>query len=107
MRELGREERLLLLKFVCSFAWADDKIHPQEREFISRLIRRLNLNEDERSQVDAWLADPPSPESVDPSLIPKEHRTKFLRSIESVIAVDGEISPTEREQLILFARLLG
>jgi uncharacterized tellurite resistance protein B-like protein len=106
LRELTREERLLLLKFVCSFAWADSRIHPQEREFISRLIHRLNLNDEEQRQVDAWLADPPSPDSVDPSLVPKEHRTKFLRAIESVIAVDGEISPTEREQLILFARLL-
>ena len=106
MSELTREERLLLLKFVCSFAWADLKIHPQEREFVSKLIRRLNLNDEERRQVDGWLVDPPAPESVDPALVPKEHRMSFLRTIESVIAVDGEVSPVEREQLIRFARLL-
>jgi uncharacterized tellurite resistance protein B-like protein len=106
LRELTRKERLLLLKFVCSFAWADLKIHPREREFVSDLIRRLNLDDEESRQVEAWLTDPPPPESVDPSLVPKEHRMRFLRAVESVIAVDGEVSSAEREQLIIFAQLL-
>jgi uncharacterized tellurite resistance protein B-like protein len=106
LRELTREERLLLLRFVCSFAWADLKIQPQEREFVSELIRRLDLNVEERREVEAWLDDPPLPESVDPALVPRDHRLRFLRAIESVIAVDGEITPTEREGLIVFAQLI-
>lgn len=106
MRELSRAERLLLLKFVCSFAWADLEIRPEEREFVSRLMRRLRLDEDERREVEGWLTEPPPPESVDPALVPREHRTSFLRAIESVIASDGEIAEAEREQLLVFARLV-
>ena len=106
MLELSRDERLLLVRFVCSFAWADLEVGPTERAFVSRLSRRLDLDDEERRQVEGWLARPPSPESVDPALVPREHRTRFIRAIESVIAVDGEISPLEREQLLLFAQLL-
>ena len=44
--------------------------------------------------------------SIDPALVPLEHRTLFVRAAESVIAVDGDIDPVEREQLVAFARLM-
>ena len=91
---------------MCSFAWADDEVRPQERAFVASLVRRLKLAEDERAQVEGWLAEPPHWESVDPALVPKDHRLRFLRAVESVIASDGEIADTEREQLVVFARLL-
>jgi hypothetical protein len=97
---------MLLLRFVCSFAWADLAVTPEEREFVSGMIRRLGLREDERVEVEGWLAEPPPPESVDPALVPKEHRMRFVRAVESIIAVDGEVTPTEQEQLVVFARLL-
>jgi len=103
---LNRDERLLLLRFVCSFAWVDLEVRAAERAFVSRLTRRLDLDEDENRQVEMWLAQPPSPESVDPALVPKEHRMRFIRAIESVIAIDGEISAIERQQLLSFAQLL-
>ena len=91
---------------MCSFAWADLGVAPTERAFVSRLSRRLHLDDEELRQVEGWLARPPPPESVDPALVPKEHRVRFIRAIESVIAVDGEVSSLEREQLLLFAQLL-
>jgi hypothetical protein len=91
---------------VCSFAWADLVVHPSERDFVARLTARLELGDEERRQVDAWLARPPPPESVDPALVPGEHRMRFIRAIESVIAVDGEISSLERARLLSFAQLL-
>ena len=104
--ELNRDERLLLLRFVCSFAWVDLEVRSAERAFVSHLTRRLDLDDDERRQVDSWLARPPPPDSVDPALVPGEHRMRFIRAIESVIAIDGEISSLEKEQLLLFAQLL-
>jgi uncharacterized tellurite resistance protein B-like protein len=104
--ELNRDERMLLLRFVCSFAWVDLEVRATERAFVSQLARRLDLDEEQRRQVEAWLAKPPSPESVDPALVPRKHRMRFIRAIESVIAVDGEISPLERKQLLLFAQML-
>jgi hypothetical protein len=106
LKELTREERLLLMRFVCSFAWADLEVRPEERDLVARLIRRLELDDDESRQVYEWLESPPSPGSVDPKLVPRAHRMRFLRAVESTVAVDGEISPEERESLVLFAKLI-
>jgi len=104
--DLNGDERLLLLRFVCSFAWVDLEVRPSERAFVARLARRLELDEAQHRQVEGWLARPPSPESVDPGLVPGMHRVRFIRAIESVIAIDGEISPLEREQLLRLAQRL-
>ncbi len=106
MQELRKEERMLLLRFVCSFAWADAVIAPEEREFVGGLMRRLGLAEDERAEVEAWLRSPPPIDSVDPAQVPRAHRMRFVRAVESVIAVDGEIAEAEQQQLLVFAQLL-
>lgn len=106
LRELTREERLLLMRFVCSFAWADLEVKAQERDLVARMIGRLGLDEDEELQVLEWLESPPPLGSVDPALVPREHRMKFLRAVESTVAVDGEVTPEERESLLVFARLI-
>ncbi len=97
---------MLLLRFVCSFAWADFEVRPEERQFVARLVHRLQLDDDERQRVEGWLDAPPPPESVDPAMVPREHRMRFVRAIESLIASDGEVAHSEREQLLAFARLL-
>jgi tellurite resistance protein len=106
LKELTRAERLLLMRFVCSFAWADLEVRPQERELVARMIRRLGLDEEEEQQVHEWLESPPPLGSVDPMLVPKAHRMKFLRAVESTVAVDGEVTPEERETLLVFAKLI-
>ena len=107
MQQLDREERLQLLDFVCSFAWADLRIRPQEREFMKRLVRRLELSNDERVAVDAMLSSPPRAEDVDPIDVPLEHRRLFLETVKQMVLADGEIDPAEAEQLDLFEELLG
>jgi hypothetical protein len=104
---LDRSERLQLMKFVCSFAWADLEVRPEERDFVARLIRRLSLEVDEARQVEGWLRLPPRPESVDPTEIPVEHRRLFLREIEGVIESDGDVAEEERENLQLLKTLLA
>ena len=34
---LDARQRLQLIKFVCSFAWADLEVRPEERSFVARL----------------------------------------------------------------------
>ena len=104
--QLSRDERLRLMKFVCSFAWADLEVKREERDFVARLIRRLQLDDGEEEQVLEWLKSPPPPDSVDPGLVPRAHRMKFLRAAESTVAVDGEVSPEERDSLAVFAQLI-
>jgi len=103
---LDRSERLRLLKFVCSFAWADLEIRPEEREFISAMVDRLALEGADRAKVRRWLERPPSPESVDPTHVPVVHRKVFLDAIRGVIAADGEIAPEEIESFRLFQDLV-
>ncbi len=107
LESLDRAERLRLMKFVCSFAWADLEIRPEERDFVAGLVRRLDLDWDEARQVRGWLKLPPRPEAVDPTRIPVEHRRLFIEEIQGVIEADGEVAVEERESLDLLKRLLA
>ena len=49
---LNREDRLQLMRFVCSFAWADLEVTSEEREFIVQLVDRLELDDEERKEED-------------------------------------------------------
>lgn len=105
-QDLSTAERMRLMKFICSFAWADLQIHPHEREFIARMVRRLELDRGERQQIDRWLELPPHPHEVDPTQIPLEHRKIFVESIVGIIESDGVVSEEERDNLVLLEQLL-
>jgi hypothetical protein len=105
--QLDRTERLRLVQFVCSFAWADFEIQPEEREFIAQLIRRLELGEDEDRQVQQWLDRPPSLDNLDPTSIPAAHRRFFVEAIEGLISADGEVAVEERDSFEIFKMLLA
>jgi tellurite resistance protein len=107
LQSLSKEERLLLLKFVCAFAWADLKIEDSERKFVHRLVKRLQLDPDEARQVDGWLDVAPAPSEVDPNLVPRRHRQIFIDAARAMIFADGEVDPEERENLELLKALLA
>lgn len=107
LESLDRRQRLQLIKFVCSFAWADLEVRPEERAFVARMVERLELDPEEKAKVRRWLERPPAPDAVDPMSIPQAHRKVFLEAIEGVIASDGEIAPEERDSLALLRDLFG
>lgn len=96
---LSASDRLLLLKFLCAFAWADLEVSQKERRFVSGLVERLGLSADESKQVGEWLDVAPSPGSVDPKLIPHEHRKLFVDAVRAIIYADGKVDPDERASL--------
>jgi uncharacterized tellurite resistance protein B-like protein len=104
---LNRDERLLLMKFVCGFAWTDLEIRDSERNFVHRLVERLELDQEERDQVEEWLSVSPAPSSLDPARIPAEHRHTFLEAARAVVYSDGEVDAEEREQLDKLRAALG
>jgi uncharacterized tellurite resistance protein B-like protein len=106
MQKLSAKDRLQLMKFVCSFVWADLEVKDSERKFVARMVKKLRLDEAEAEQVKGWLRVPPRPEEVDPTTIPKAHRQMFLDTIRDVITADGEVAPDEWENLALFEQLL-
>lgn len=107
LEQLDRRERLRLVEFVCSFAWADLKIQPEERVFIARLIKRLDLDEEEDLKVQRWLERPPGIDHLDPTSIPAAHRRFFVEEIEGLIESDGEVSEEERDSFEIFKQLLS
>jgi uncharacterized tellurite resistance protein B-like protein len=104
--KLSRPERMRLMRFVCSFAWADLEVQDEERAFVARLMSKLDLDDDERRQVEGWLKVPPPPEEVDPSQVPRAHRKLFLDTVRQVVAADSKLDPEESETLTLFEQLL-
>jgi len=107
LSQMSREHRLLLLKFVCAFAWVDLQVHEAERSFVRRLVRRFGLDADDADQVEQWLLVSPSPGSVDPSDVPLEHRQAFIEAARAVIFADGEVDTEERQQLERLKAALG
>jgi uncharacterized membrane protein YebE (DUF533 family) len=103
---LNREDRLQLMRFVCSFAWADLEITDREREFIVKMVIRLGLDDEEQDQVAEWLEVPPRADDLDPADIPREHRQLFLDAAKAMILSDGTVEDVEAENLIILDQLL-
>jgi uncharacterized tellurite resistance protein B-like protein len=97
--QLSRDHRLLLLKFVCAFAWTDLEVTDTEKAFVRRLVEKLGLDTDDRAEVEQWLHVAPAPSEVDPALVPAEHRRAFIESVRAVIYADGSVDDEERAQL--------
>ena len=106
LRGLSARDRLQLLKFVCSFVWADLEVGSSEKTFVLSLTQRLGLSDAEIRQVQAWLETPPPVEEIDPTLVPPQHRRLFLEAIEQALTADGAVTPPESESLALFRQLL-
>lgn len=103
---LNREDRLQLMRFVCSFAWADLEVTDREREFIVKMVIRLGLDDEEQDQVAEWLEVPPRADDLDPADIPREHRQLFLDAAKAMILSDGTVEDVEAENLIILDQLL-
>ncbi len=104
---LSASDRLLLLKVLCSFAWADLEVSDSERRFVRRVLEQAKLGKDEEAQVEAWLDIAPSPGSIDPASIPPEHRRLFLDAVRAIVYVDGKVDPDERASLDRLREALG
>ena len=104
---LGREDRLRLMKFLCSFAWADLRVHEKEKVFIRKMVKKLSLDADDAAAVEGWLKLPPRADEVDPQDIPHEHKQLFIEAVRAVVIADGEVHPNERINLALLEELLS
>jgi hypothetical protein len=104
--DLSLDDRLRLMRFICSWAWEDLEVRPRERAFVTRMTELLDLGA-ERAKIDAWLATPPSPETVDPTRVPADQRALFLSAARALFASDGRISDEEREAFALLEELLA
>ncbi len=100
-------DRLRLLRFVCSFAWADLDVSAEERAYVRGLVQRLHLSTAEAAQVEGWLQVPPRAEDVDPFDIPLEHRQVVLQAAAEMIKADGKLDHRELETFMILEALIG
>jgi tellurite resistance protein len=96
---LNRDERMLLLRFVCGFAWTDREVKAREQSFVERLTRRLGLDAADTAEVRGWLHVAPTKGSLDPSSIPLAHRRAFVEAARAMIYADGDGDAEERAEL--------
>lgn len=106
MQALDREDRLRLMRFICSFAWADLEVQQEERTFVTKLIHQLDLDEEEVAKVEGWLKVPPTADELDPAEIPRKHRQLFLDTARAMIVADGKIDADEAVNFDLLEQLL-
>jgi len=106
LRKLSKEERLQLMRFVCTFAWADLEVQAEERKLVARMADRLGLNDDEKKQVSKWLKSPPPIDSVDPADVPHAHRKMFVDAVREVVKADGVVTPEEHDMFQVFVQLV-
>jgi len=104
--DLDKDERLRLMKFICSFAWANLEIKDAERSFVHDMVERLHLDQAERDMVSEWMEVPPRAEELDPSEIPVAHRQLFLDAARAMIVADGKVDHEEAENLVLLEQLM-
>jgi uncharacterized tellurite resistance protein B-like protein len=95
---LSRDDRMLLLRFVCAFAWTDLEIREGEKQFVARLLGRLQLSAEDQAEVQGYLHVAPSPETTNPKLVPRDHRRIFIEAIRGLIYADGEVDIEERDR---------
>ena len=105
--QLSRDDRMLLLRFVCAFAWTDLEIRTGERKFVQRLIERMQLSDDDRAEVQGYLHVAPAPETTNPKLVPREHRRIFVEAVRGLIYADGEVDAEERQRFELLQKALS
>ncbi len=106
IKDLDANERLQLIRFICSFAWADLEVVDSEKDLIRTMVDELGLDAEERQEVEACLKMPPKPEDIDPTDIPLQHRQLFLNTALKMVSVDGVIDEREVENFALFEQLL-
>lgn len=97
-QSLSRDDRKLLLRFLCAFAWTDLEVTDKERKFVKRLVERLGVVGEDAEEVEEWLHIAPAPGSVDPNQVPAEHRRTFVEAVRAMIYADGKVDDEEREQ---------
>ena len=107
MKDLSTESKLRLVRFVCSFAWADLEIAEKEREFVRNLLVELELDEEDAQEALRWLDQPPREDEVDPFEIPKEEARIYLKTVVEMVGADDVLDRMELEAFAIFEELIN
>ena len=99
---LTEAEQIDLMRFLCSFAWADGEVQAQEKVVLERVLSSLTLSEAGRAEASRWLFRPPNMEGFDFGAIPPDKRALFLDRAFEVAAAHGGLGKEELRHLQMF-----
>ena len=102
--ELTESERIELMRFLCSFAWADGEVQPQEKIVLEQVLGGLNMSPEARAEVEPWLTTPPDVEGRELETIDDAKRAAFIDFAYEVAAADGQIAADELKHMKMFLR---
>ena len=100
--ELTAAERLELMRFLCSFAWADGEVQAQERVLLEQILGGLGLEAEARAKATTWLFSPPDMAGFDFGAIAPGKRQLFLDKAFAVASAHGGIAADELRHLKMF-----
>ena len=103
---LNNEDRMRLMQLLCAVAWVDGEVQEGERELVLRLADEMKLADGDLSQVQSWLAAPPTEGAPAPEKIPPEHRQLFNEHALELIAADGELKSEELKHYRVYKMLM-
>lgn len=107
LENLTDDEKLRLLRFLCSFAWADLNVGDPERKLVVDLIRRFGLGDEDSVMAAGWLDHPPNEDDIDPTDIPRDHRQLVLDAVLEMVGVDGRVDSMEAESYAVLEALMN
>jgi uncharacterized membrane protein YebE (DUF533 family) len=100
--ELTEAEQIELMRFLCSFAWADGEVHDTERTVLEQVLGGLTLSPEARADAQAWLSEPPDMEGFDFGAISPEKRSAFIDQAFAVAAAHDGLGAQEIRHLKMF-----
>jgi tellurite resistance protein len=94
------------LKLLLQVAWANDELHPKEREFIGKIGKAWRVP---AAELEELLGRLETGKPLPPPDIPllRTRPDKVLRAAEALVAADGEVDLQEEEMLAELRAILG
>jgi uncharacterized membrane protein YebE (DUF533 family) len=96
---------LKILHAWAAAAWADGKLHPEEKRALHRFIGASSgLTPEERADAEALLESPQQLDAAELKTLGKDEREGIYRAARAIVGLDRTVSVQELEWL---ARLRG
>ena len=105
--DLPPEMTFAIARTLVAAAMSDGHLADRERQAVVDNLESSGLTAEQKSQVEADLADPPSPESLALLARSDEGRQALYRFAAVMVAADGVTEEAESNWLDRFARALG
>lgn len=100
------KDKIQICKVVAAAIMSDAKLTDKEMEFLGKLMDRYELDKDQRREVMGRNADD-DPEAMVQEITGMESKDELMGELLEAIAVDGEVSKSEKRLVTKVGRGLG